>query len=94
MAEFNQDRSVRVRFANPPSPETIAALRPFAFQQSELPTIWEAMTQASEVSFVSAFMTSLKNGDNLVREITVSRPGLNALMHRIKSESVNKAYVS
>ena len=86
MSEFKEDRAVRVRFASPPTLETIAALRPFEFKQGELPTIWEAMTQANEVSFVSAFMTSLKNGDNLVSEITVRRPGLNALMHRVQSE--------
>ena len=81
---FDGKREVAVRYAAPPSPETISAMKPFDFQQGELPTIWVAMTQASEVSFVSAFMTALKNRDELVREISVRRPGLTALMHRVE----------
>jgi len=77
-------REVMVRFGTPPTQETLDAMRPFEFQQGELPTIWTAMTQASEVSFVSAFMTALRNGNALVREISVRRPGLTSLMHRIE----------
>ena len=81
---FGGMREVMVRFGAPPSQETLEAMRPFIFQQGELPTIWTAMTQAREVSFVSAFMTALRNGDALVREISVRRPGLTSLMHRIE----------
>jgi len=42
------------------------------------------MKLASEVSFVSAFMTALRSGDELVREISVRRPGLTSLMHRLE----------
>jgi len=77
-------REVMVRFGTPPTQETLDAMRPFEFQQGELPTIWTAMTQASEVSFVSAFMTALRYGNALVREISVRRPGLTSLMHRIE----------
>ena len=77
-------REVMVRYAAPPTQDTLNAMRPFEFHQGELPTIWTATTQASEVSFVSAFMTALKNGDNFVREISVRRPGLTSLMHRIE----------
>jgi len=81
---FKGMREVMVRFGTPPSQETLDAMHPFEFKQGELPTIWTAMTQASEVSFVSAFMTALRNGNALVREISVRRPGLTSLMHRIE----------
>ncbi len=81
---FSGMREVMVRYAVPPTQEALDAMRPFEFQQGELPTIWTAMTQASEVSFVSAFMTALRNGNALVREISVRRPGLTSLMHRIE----------
>ena len=81
---FAGKREVMVRYGEPPAKETLDAMRPFEFQQGELPTIWTAMTQASEVSFVSAFMTALRNGNALVREISVRRPGLTSLMHRIE----------
>ncbi len=81
---YGNAREVMVRFSHPPNPETMAALQPFAFMQSELPTIWTAMTEASEVSFVSAFMASLNNGDDYIREISVRRPGLTSLMHVIE----------
>lgn len=77
-------REVMVRYASPPEAHIIEAMKPFEFNQGELPTIWTAMTQASEVSFVSAFMTALKNGNELVREVSVRRPGLTSLMHRIE----------
>ena len=59
-------------------------MAPFKFKQGELPTIWVALTKANEVSFVSAFLTALRGQDDLIREISVRRPGLNALMHRIE----------
>ena len=77
-------REVMVRYAASPAQETLQAMHPFEFRQGELPTIWTAMTQASEVSFVSAFMTALRNGNQLVREVSVRRPGLTSLMHRIE----------
>jgi len=81
---FGDMREVCVRYATPPSREVLEAMRPFEFHECELPTIWTATTQASEVSFVSAFMTALRNGNNLIREISVRRPGLTSLMHRIE----------
>ncbi len=83
-AYFGDSRYVIVRFSQPPSDNTLKALKPFEFSQGELPTIWTATTKANEVSFVSAFMTALKNGDELVREISVRRPGLTSLMHQIE----------
>ncbi|WP_051279060.1 ABC transporter ATP-binding protein [Hellea balneolensis] len=77
-------REVMVRYASPPEAEVVKSMKPFEFSQGELPTIWTAMTQASEVSFVSAFMTALKNRNDLVREVSVRRPGLTSLMHRIE----------
>ena len=62
-------------------------MHPFEFKQDELPTVWSTMTNANEVSFVSAFMTSLRGGNDLLREISVRRPGLTALMHRIEHTS-------
>ena len=81
---FGDQREVMVRYSRPPSKDVTNAMVPFAFKQGELPTIWIALTQASEVSFVSAFVTAVKGGDSLIREISVRRPGLTALMHRIE----------
>lgn len=81
---FQNEREVMVRYAKPPKPELLGAMSPFAFKQGELPTIWVAMTNANEVSFVSAFLTALQGQDDLVREISVRRPGLTALMHRVE----------
>lgn len=83
-ASFASLREVMVRYAAPPTEDTLRSMKPFEFSQGEHPTIWTAMTQASEVSFVSAFMTAFRNGDQLVREISVRRPGLTSLMHRIE----------
>jgi len=81
---FLGQREIMVRYASTPDPHVLAAMKPFAFKQGELPTIWVAMTDANEVSFVSAFLTALKGQDDFVREISVRRPGLTALMHRIE----------
>jgi ABC-type multidrug transport system ATPase subunit len=83
-SSFQSQREVMVRYASPPTDDVSDAMRPFNFKQGELPTIWVALTDATEVSFVSAFMTALKGGDDLIREISVRRPGLPALMHRIE----------
>ncbi len=81
---YQDKREVMVRFSSPPQGQTLEALAPFKFQPAELPTIWTAMTNASEVSFVSAFMASLRGGNSLVREISVRRPGLAHLMHHVE----------
>ncbi len=81
---FENQREIMVRYAKPPKPDVLNAMSPFAFKQGELPTIWVAMTKANEVSFVSAFLTALQGQDDLVREISVRRPGLTALMHRVE----------
>ena len=81
---FEGKREVMVRYAVSPNPEVMNVMAQFEFTQGEHPTIWTAMTEASEVSFVSAFMTALHNGNQLVREISVRRPGLPSLMHRIE----------
>jgi len=84
---FQDQREIRIRYAEPPSRDLLEAMHPFEFKQDELPTIWSAMTNANEVSFVSAFMTSLRGESELLREISVRRPGLTALMHRIENTS-------
>ena len=84
---FQDQREIRIRFAVPPNRDMLEAMHPFEFKQGELPTIWSTMTNANEVSFVSAFMTSLRGGGDLLREISVRRPGLTALMHRIEQTS-------
>ena len=81
---FRGQREVMVRYSRPPEQTTSGAMKPFQFKQGELPTIWVALTNANEVSFVSAFLTALQGGDELIREISVRRPGLSALMHRIE----------
>ena len=81
---YSDAREVMVRFSRPPKGATLDALKPFNFEQAELPTIWTALTDATEVSFVSTFMASLPGSDSLVREISVRRPGLSHLMHAIE----------
>ncbi len=81
---FEGQREVMVRYGRPPSLEIFDAMKPFEFKQAEHPTTWIALTDANEVSFVSAFLTALQGGDEIIREISVRRPGLNALMHRIE----------
>ena len=81
---FQGQREVRVRYAAPPTEDISEAMRPFDFKQGELPTIWVAMTNTDEVSFVSAFMTALQGDNEHIREISVRKPGLTALMHRIE----------
>lgn len=81
---FHEQREVMVRYAVEPEQEAFEAMKPFQFHQGELPTIWVALTNANEVSFVSAFLTALKGQNDLIREISVRRPGLTALMHRIE----------
>ena len=83
-ASFQNQREVMVRYSRPPAHDITDAMKPFVFKQGELPTIWVALTDASEVSFVSAFTAALKGENELVREISVRRPGLTALMHRIE----------
>lgn len=81
---FEGQREVKVRYASPPTDDISMAMQPFDFKQGELPTIWTAMTNSSEVSFVSAFMAALQGGNEHIREISVRKPGLTALMHRIE----------
>ncbi len=84
---FKGARQVKVRYALPPDQQTLRAMKNFEFTQGELPTIWKAMTQASEVSFVSAFMSAVHGANDSIREITVARPGLTALMHKIEAHN-------
>ena len=82
---FSTSREVVVRFSSPPDAATISALKPFQFTQGDTATEWSTLTNASEVSFVSAFMASLHGGNDIVREITVRRPGLTHLLHAVES---------
>lgn len=81
---YGNAREIMARFSTPPQGETLEALRPYKFTQAELPTVWTAMTNASQVADVSAFMASLRGGSALLREISVRRPGLTHLMHYIE----------
>jgi len=81
---FLGQREVKVRYAAAPTHNITEVMKPFEFKQGEVPTIWVATTQANEVSFVSAFMTALQGDNDLIREISVRKPGLTALMHRIE----------
>jgi len=81
---FEGQREIMVRYAQQPTNDIHQAMSPFLFKEGELPTIWVAMTNANEVSFVSAFLTTIQGGEDKIREISVRRPGLTALMHRIE----------
>ena len=88
---FLGQREVKVRYAAAPTKDITEAMQPFDFKQGELPTIWLAMTKSSEVSFVSAFMSALQNENELIREISVRKPGLTTLMHRIEKTGQTSA---
>lgn len=78
---FGDTREIMVRFNTPPSPEIMAPLAEFNFQQGELETVWTALTRSSEITFLSAFIASLRGGSKMMREISIRRPGLTRLMH-------------
>lgn len=82
---FENTREVIVRFEQAPSLTTRTKMAPFEFCEAELPTIWKAKTDVSEVSFVSTFMAALTSQSEQVREISVRRPGLTSLMHHLQS---------
>lgn len=81
---YHGAREVSVRFAAPPDKTMIEGLRPFDFKPGDLPTIWTAMTDTNEVSFVSAFVTALRGGEDSIQEVSVRRPGLATLMHTLE----------
>ncbi len=81
---FEGQREVKVRYSTPPTKDIASVMQSFDFIQGELSTIWVAMTHSDEVSFVSTFMKALKGDNKLIREISVRKPGLTALMHRIE----------
>jgi len=81
---FPASREVLIKLISSPDTTMFKALAPFNFKQGDTPTEWLTMTNASEVSFVSAFMASLRGGNDLVREISVRRPGLSHLIKHIE----------
>lgn len=81
---YHGAREVMVRFAAPPSPEILQLLQPFRFSEGELPTIWTTMTEIDEARFVNAFMSSLTGHKDIIRELSVRRPGLSSLMRHIE----------
>ncbi len=83
--QFGGTRQVVLRFERPPSSETLAALRPFKFQASESMDIWTARTHLNESNFMSDFTAALRDHTRFIREISVHRPGLTALMHHVEA---------
>lgn len=81
---FKNSREVMVRFAVPPTGRILENLQPFRFTEGELPTIWTAITEVDEARFVTAFMAAYKGDPELVREISLRRPGLSSLMRHIE----------
>ena len=81
---FKDQREVKVRGAAVPTENITSALKSFDFKPGELPMTWTTMTSSDEVEFISEFMTALKDDTELIREISVRKPGLTALMHRIE----------
>jgi len=82
---FGDQREVVVRFRDRPSSETLKALEPFGFSRGDTDTAFHARTRASEVSFVSAFMASVKAQPDAIREVSVRHMGLASLMSELKA---------
>lgn len=87
---FKDQREVKIRCAAAPTNNIASAMQSFDFKPGELPMTWTAMTNSDEVKFISAFMAALAGEHELIREISVRKPGLTALMHRIeKTEQIS-----
>ena len=82
---FADEREVVVRFRDTPTPDVLSALAPFGFDRGDSATVYHARTRASEVSFVSAFMASVRGAPDAIREVSVRRPGLASLMSELQA---------
>lgn len=83
--QFGESRNVVIRFSTPPSPKTLKVMQSFDFSPGERPGIWTASTREDEPAFLSGFMESMKENQENIREISVLRPGLTALMHHVET---------
>ncbi len=81
---YHNTREVMLRFEQPPSSRIMTALTPFHFAEGELPTIWTAVTELDEITFLSALTTALGPDRDIIREIGLRRPGLPSLMRAIE----------
>ncbi|CAM3796608.1 ABC transporter ATP-binding protein [Litorimonas haliclonae] len=84
--QFGKTRNVILRFASSPSPETLEAMRSFKFERSDSDEVWIATTRLSEPAFMTGLIETLKDQTDTVREISIRRPGLTALMHHVEAE--------
>lgn len=83
--QFKETRNVVLRFGGPPASKTLEVIRSLGFNQIESQEIWEATTQLSEAAFMSEFTEAVQGQDDIIREISVRRPGLTALMHHLEA---------
>jgi len=82
--QFKDTRNVVLRFGGPPSLKTLEVMRPLGFKQVDTNESWEAITHLSEAAFMSEFMDARQGQNDIIREISVRRPGLTALMHHVE----------
>lgn len=83
--QFEETRNVVLRFGAPPTSKTLEVLRPLGFKQLKSQEIWEVSTPLSEAAFMTEFIKAIHGQNDTIREISVRRPGLTALMHHIES---------
>ncbi|WP_416877903.1 ABC transporter ATP-binding protein [Litorimonas sp.] len=82
--QFEETRNVVLRFGVPPTSKTLEVLRPLGFKQLVSQEIWAASTPLGEAAFMTEFMKAMQGQNDTIREISVYRPGLTALMHHIE----------
>ncbi len=84
--QFGDVQDIVLRFASPPSSETIEAIRPFKFERYGSVNSWTAVTHLGKTAFMSELVEALNEQTESIREISIRRPGLSALMHHLEAD--------
>lgn len=82
--EFGSIRHVVLDFSQPPSRDSQKILEQYRFIRSNTPNLWTATTKNIEDSYIADLMAALIERQEAVKEISVKRPGLTELMHRLE----------
>lgn len=84
--QFGSIRTVTIHLFTHPSPKALNVLRSYEFEQEGILGIWTRTGRNNSSDFMDIITGSL--GDQLenVKEISIRRPGLTALMHYVESQ--------